>query len=491
MSKKLTQKEAVAACKQTHGNKYVYTNSIYTSRHEPMSVTCKTHGCFTMSYGSHVSGQGCPKCAGRGWSLKDFVTESKLVHKNRFDYSKVKWVGKSAKVELVCNSCSPKHTLWQKASKHISGQGCPVCARKCLASDYAHVVKKSKEVHGDTYTIPKQEVINKNDSIDIECKIHGVFKQTIANHIYQHAGCPSCARERERPYSKRSKIEKKVSKYVKTLTDELGVSLVLGDRKVLKGYELDIWCPEHKLAIEVNGLYWHSEKHKTPEYHYTKALEVKKAKAQLIQFWEHELNEKSDICKSIIKSHLGLSDRWYARQLTIERLTPAAARKFFDRNHLQGYAQASVTYGLFNRTECLAAMSFGRPRFNKNYEWEIVRFANSLNTTVVGGASRLFTHFKRTNKPKSVISYADLRISQGQVYKTLGFDFSHVSKPNWMLHNGNKIVTRYQTQKHKLQTFLKDRYKPKLTARANLAAAGWCRVYDAGNLVFTMTCVKQ
>ena len=179
-------------------------------------------------------------------------------------------------------------------------------------------------------------------------------------------------------------------------------------------------------------------------------------------------------------SAIGKSTTVYARKLTIKPV----ASNWFATNHLQGAGKALICYGLFDDADnCMCAMSFGKPRFNQSYEWEIVRFANALNTTVVGGASRLWAHFVRQHQPKTAISYADLRISQGKLYKQLGFKLSHVSPPSWYWCKNGMRLSRYQTQKHKLQD-LDVAVDESKSAVANMRQNGWLQVFDAGTLAF-------
>jgi hypothetical protein len=66
-------------------------------------------------------------------------------------------------------------------------------------------------------------------------------------------------------------------------------------------------------------------------------------------------------------------------------------------------------------------MTFSKPRFNRNYKYELVRFASKLGTQVIGGASKLLKYFEINYNPKSIISYADRRYSNGKLYYALGF----------------------------------------------------------------------
>ena len=100
-------------------------------------------------------------------------------------------------------------------------------------------------------------------------------------------------------------------------------------------------------------------------------------------------------------------------------------------------------------------MTFCKSRFNKNYEWELSRYSSSKH--VIGGAGKLLKYFERIYKPKSLITYADRRFSQGKLYYKLGFTFDHFSSPNYFYCDQNlNILSRIHCQKHKLKDILKD-----------------------------------
>ena len=132
-------------------------------------------------------------------------------------------------------------------------------------------------------------------------------------------------------------------------------------------------------------------------------------------------------------------------------------------------------------------MTIGKPRFSDKYDYELLRFCTLLNTNVVGGASKIFKYFLKTYSPKNIISYADRRWSEGDLYKILGFDFSHNSGPNFYYFKQNdsteKLFSRIAFQKHKLKDKLED-FDPKLSAWQNMQNHGYDRVWDCGNSVW-------
>lgn len=74
-----TTKAFIEKATKTHGTKYDYSNSTYTSCKDNIIVICKEHGQFSQIAGSHISGQGCPICAkaNQGWSYSSWEEAGK------------------------------------------------------------------------------------------------------------------------------------------------------------------------------------------------------------------------------------------------------------------------------------------------------------------------------------------------------------------------------------------------------------------------------
>jgi hypothetical protein len=250
-------------------------------------------------------------------------------------------------------------------------------------------------------------------------------------------------------------------------------------------FEIDIYIPNLKLGIEINGLYYHSLKDKN--YHLNKLIECKRRNIELLQFWDSEILFKKNIVFSIIKNKTNNSNRVYARDLVLREIDNKTAVNFLDNNHIQSGINGSVNLGLFNKDdELISVMNFIKSRFSKNHEWELARFASKLNTSVIGGASKLFKYFVNTRNPKSIVTYSDKRIFNGNVYKILGFNFSHKTYPQyWYFQNGKyTIYNRMNFQKKKLKTIFTN-FDEKLTENENMKNNGYHRVYDCGNDVWT------
>jgi hypothetical protein len=255
------------------------------------------------------------------------------------------------------------------------------------------------------------------------------------------------------------------------------------DRMLVKPKEIDLVIPAIKLGIEYNGLFWHSEQQgKTSNYHVDKTDKCEEQGYQLLHIFE---NEGVEIWKSVIINKFGLSKKIYARKTELRELKYCQIKDFLVENHIQGEAKSSINYGLFYNNELVQVMTFAKPRFNKNYDYELVRLCSKKFTSVVGGASKLFKHFIMQHSGASIISYANRRFSMGRIYKTLGFELKEITKPNYFYSKHGEVYSRYQTQKHKLPELLGDGYDKNLTERENMLNNKFLVVYDCGNLVYT------
>lgn len=250
--------------------------------------------------------------------------------------------------------------------------------------------------------------------------------------------------------------------------------------------ELDILIPDHSLAIEYNGLYWHSENAGiTKDYHLNKSIECEQKSVDLLHIFEHEWKEKKDIYISIMLSKLNKSERQFARKLKFKRVNNKLEKQFLNDNHLQGYVKSQFCYGLFNDDKLVCLMSFGKARYNKNYEFELLRYCCLLNTCVIGGASRIFKNFIKNHSPESIISYCHRHLFSGKIYKTIGMEFSHYTKPAyWYTYDYSSLESRVKFQKHKLKNLLSN-FNPELTEVDNMKNNGYDRIWDCGNSVWS------
>ena len=102
LSKRKTLEEFINQAKEVHGDKYNYSEVEYNTDKDPIIIICPEHGRFAQIPSKHLQGHGCPKCVGREWTTDDFIRESKKIHGDKYDYSKVNFKLKKETVTIVC-----------------------------------------------------------------------------------------------------------------------------------------------------------------------------------------------------------------------------------------------------------------------------------------------------------------------------------------------------------------------------------------------------
>ena len=253
------------------------------------------------------------------------------------------------------------------------------------------------------------------------------------------------------------------------------------DKTILGGMELDMVLPDIKLAIEYDGLYWHSvQQGKGENYHLDKTKRCLEKGYQLFHIFE---SDDIEIWQSMINNKLGLNKRIYARKCEIREVNSADTMKFLEENHLQGFCPSSIRYGLYYNDKLVQLITFGKSRFDKSYDYELLRLCTLKGYCVVGGASKLFKHALKFVKG-NIISYANRRFSCGEIYKQLGFELKGESRPNYFYNKSGKMYSRLGFQKHKLKDML-DKFDDSLSEYENMLNNGYDKIYDCGNLVFS------
>lgn len=251
-------------------------------------------------------------------------------------------------------------------------------------------------------------------------------------------------------------------------------------------HEIDIFIPSLNIGIEYHGIYWHSDLYKERLYHYNKYKYLSDNGIPLIQIFQNEWINQQDIVKSVIMSRLNHKPKvLYARKCTLGVVSSPAAEMFCTTNHLQGYAQSQPRIGLYHDGELVQLLCFGKARFSKNVEWELIRSCSKLNTQIVGGFERLFKWFTEEHKPKSIVSYCDNRWFTGDSYEKNGFVMMKEGRPDYFYFKSGTIELFHRTrfQKHKQKALLVT-YDNSKSEYDNMISNGYLRIFDAGNKVF-------
>lgn len=292
--------------------------------------------------------------------------------------------------------------------------------------------------------------------------------------------------ERHGLYNRTDRRKSSIEQMVMALLDDNDVEYEYN--KYYDGLQADFMIPEKGIAIECNGNYWHSDAHKEDSYHLKKTNHFLSLGIQVIHLFEDEILAKWDIVSAMLRSKLGIKGRSIgARSTTVVELTPKAAGEFYDTYHIQGKTKASVHYGLALGDEIVACMSFRSYGRNlKENEAELVRFATSIS--VIGGFSKLLKHFTRKTE-QTIISYADKRISTGDVYEKNGFVCVKETPPSYYYMHRKNMYTRLRKENFKKSLIEKSpdmEYDSSLSERENMKMNGFLRIYDCGLKKFVL-----
>ena len=258
------------------------------------------------------------------------------------------------------------------------------------------------------------------------------------------------------------------------------------DRQTLAGREIDIFFKQRNIGIEVNGTYWHSSIFKPKDFHQQKALDAMSAGVQLVHIFEHDwhANQQQILAHLDALFHHDIS-RIAARACTVRQVTAAEAAEFIDSHHLSGNCLGSrVRLGIYHNDILEGVMTFGAPRYNKQYEWELLRYCTRSGRLVVGGGSKLLKYFERHWQPTSLISYANLDHSTGGIYRACGFVQDGISPPGYFYVDGQgNTVSRSGATKQLLNKKLGNPC-PALSEGEAAAELGLLKIYNSGNLKF-------
>ena len=253
---------------------------------------------------------------------------------------------------------------------------------------------------------------------------------------------------------------------------ELGIRYIRSDRTLIKPLELDIVIPEHNLAIEFNGLLWHSEKYgKDRNYHSHKTNLCAEKGYRLIHIWEDDWRDRKDIEIAFLKSVLGKSDtkRVYARKCDVQFVENVDAKIFLEKNHIQGHVPFSKAVGLYHHNELVALTTFTK----RNEDYELTRHVTSCN--VIGSLGKAVKFFG-----EDVYTFCDNARFTGESYIKAGFIKLDEIAPDYKYLVNNTREHKFLWRREAIRRKRPDVYSDDLSEREMMLKAEYPRIWDCG-----------
>lgn len=281
----------------------------------------------------------------------------------------------------------------------------------------------------------------------------------------------------------------KANRYVAEYLTSVGFDVKY--EKYIDGRSYDIYLPGYNIVVEVNPTSTHNTqwnpflKHGiNKNYHLMKTDKANRNGYRCIHLFDWDSVDKLCAVLPIYDTTV------YARICEVSNISEYKACEFENKYHLQSSCKGQIVcYGLMFEDELVGVMTFGKPRYNKNCEWEMLRLCYKPGVNVVGGTEKLFHKFVKEYNPRSIVSYCDRSKFTGDVYKKLGMSLSSTSSPvrHWYSYK------KSEKMQHITDNFLRQRgfdqifgtsYGKGTSNEELMLERGYLPVYDCGQMTF-------
>lgn len=431
---KLTFDEFEEKANIIHNYKYKYIKDSFINMKLCMTMICPIHGEFTQPPSSHLRGCGCNKCGIESRTLKqtmttdDYISKCRIVHNDKYIYTNTIYNGCYEDVEVIC----PIHGVFkQPAYSHLAGHGCKYCASE---ENALKLIKERDEFIRDAEIKHKEKnndyslVVYKGAKVPVEiiCSKGHHYFQTPNKHLSGH-GCQYCAKIV-------SSNEMEIHEFLKSINIEFQSS----KRNILSNSkELDIFVPSHNIAIEFDGLFWHSTNKRDKNYHLNKTIECLSKRISLIHIFEDEWNFKRDVIKSMLAESLGVyRETIDAKDCSVREITSSVARDFLNANNIDGYKNSKYKYGLYtNSNELVSVITFDK-------KGNIISFSNKLRTNVINSLRTLLSNFAEQHTANVIKVSLNRRFCVNKQFIDVGFKHVEYTIPNRFYVDGKNRVKK-------------------------------------------------
>ena len=506
--RKLTTKEFIEKAQLIYGDKYDYSLVEYINSRTKVKIICPIHGEFEQTPNSHLTGSSCPVCyeVNRTMTTQEFIERAKIIHRNKYDYSKVKYRTSDKTVIIIC----PEHGEFeQRASAHLFGQGCIKCGNtkrgEKMRFSLEEWIEKASKKHNNKYDYSLVENPKGKTKVKIICPIHGEFEQRADMHIFGRE-CPKCSDTSkytlEEFIEKASQIHNNKYNYSKVVYEHSQKKVIIicpehgefeqqpyshllgagcikcitkqyisepenqlfsllnnwnifninrSDRDIINPSELDLYLPDYKIGIEYCGLFWHSDFYRDNLYHQRKYLDCYKKGINLIQIFEDEWIYQEEKVIDKLKGYLNIhkDNVIDINQCIIEEYDNQDTFDlwcFEEDNYLEiddlRHEKSDINIVLKHNDEIVSVLSLNKENDNK---YIITRFFDKLNYQINDSFKTLLNWFIQNFKPSEITYLDDLRWSQEKLLIDNGFVFDKLIEPKeYWIDSQNRFIEKIE-----------------------------------------------
>ena len=434
-----------------------------------MHLICANGHRISMGWRKWKAGKRCYVCDGR-FSRINYGNVVESFNKEGYDLLSTQYHNANTHLFFKCPNGHEGKISWANWKRGVRCSECYYTSLR-VTPDKICGVGGNKSVVGVSHRKGKSPLVK------LACSCGTQFETALRNIPRSGAKCPNC------------------DKYHSRLEDSIYGFLSRFDAGILRNRwditkdrsEIDIVLPSYNVAVEVCGLYWHSELAggKGRDYHINKMHRCAEKGYRLITLFEDEILFKNEIVRARLKNILGKTSGFkvYARDCNIQEISTQESSHFLNDFHIQGAGHSTIKLGAFFGDVLLSVMTFSlgnRSKGNRRKEgiWELDRYCGHPDYCITGVASKLLSTFERNYTWTKIFSYADRRWSVGKLYALLGFKNIGATPPNYWYIKGQSRLHRFAMRKNANDDPMKTEWE-------NRKDQGWDRIWDCGSLKFT------
>lgn len=379
--------------------------------------------------------------------------------------------------------CAEGHEWRTQPSHRVRGSGCPYCSGNRVIVGVTDIATMRPDILHELHPTKNDVGIENAIKLGTAKKVWWVCSEghewlsSPSNRFSsgRQRGCPKCI-------SKVSKPEVELATWIKSL----GFTIETSKRGLTSRFELDIYIPEKRIAVEFNGLYWHSEARNPNKNHHKDKLQAcQDVGVELIQIWEDDWALRRSVVERLLKSRLGVSDelRVYARKTTARNISLFEARSFLNAHHILGFGSGSRYLGLVSASGALVAV-MSLKKIGADGQWLLNRYATSAH--VIGGHSKLLKFFSDTETDwKRITTFADLTLSVGSMYEKTGWKKDAVLRPDYTYKSRDRRVHKFNFRIKNFKNNPDLKFEDGMSERELAQLNGLHRIWDAGKIRYT------